>query len=1576
MALDLTGIVNGNDFFSEHYLAALLEGDLRGLFEKWRTRETEEGLKPPYEALAALARPYFIFRADLAKTRAVADRLALQTAFFQRFFEALGYLFLTEPLFKEPTGGTAIPVSVELAQANGHPVLWAIGALAPEEADPLDLPLLKEQYPEALHHQAPAEETSLEDLVTKVIFRADSPPRWVLLYDAGAVVLLDRTKWSQKRLLRFDLREIFSRKSTATLKAVAALLHRDSLAPEDGVVLLDTLDENSHKHAFSVSEDLKYTVREAVELLGNEAVRYLREDLHEKVYDGALKAEELTRECLRWVYRMLFLFYVEARPELGYAPLQSEEYRTGYSLEALRDLAERGPLRTEEGRTGTFLDESLRRLFALVFEGFNHGLRQETLGGLHGQETLDAHTFRLAPLQSHLFDPAGTPTLNRVRFRDEVMRQVIEKLSLSRPDRRNGRQRISYAQLGINQLGAVYEGLLSYTGFFAEEDLYEVKKADEPYDELKSAYFVPERDLSKYSEKERVQVEGRFRKYPKGTFIYRLWGRNREKSASYYTPESLTRCVVKYALKELLPDRRADDILALTVCEPALGSGAFLNEAVDQLAEAYLERKQRETGRAIPHGDYEREKQKAKAYIADNNAYGVDLNPTAVELAEISLWLGTIYENAAIPWFGNQLAVGNSLIGARRQVFPEELLGGKGRACPWADAVPQRVEPGRARPEGTVYHFLVGDPGMAVYTDKVAKAMLPAEIKAIAAWRKEFTRPHSPGELKTLMRLSAAADRLWERHLRDRQEVERLTRQPIPLFGHEEDPRFQPSGKPLSTKEKDRLYEEKILAGSPQASAYRRLKLAMDYWCALWFWPLEKAALLPTRDEFLFDLQLLLEGQLVQTPGGTPTQKDLFGTPTAREQALALQDPYGIVDVEGLCARNERLKLAGDLAARHRFHHWELAFAEVFAGRGGFDLMVGNPPWIKVEWNEGGVLGDAEPLYLLRDHSAPALATLREQAFSEHPGLKEAYLAEYEEAEGTQAFLNARQNYPELVGMQTNLYKCFLPQAWRFVHTGGVAAFLHPEGVYDDPKGGPFRQLLYPKLRQHFQFQNELILFPIGHRERFGVHVYSNQSNLGFRSISNLFHPSTVDACFAHDGRGPVPAIKDEEGHWSLQGHAHRIIHVGEQELALFAQLYDEPGTPALQARLPNAHTVEVVEVLRKFAAYPKRLGDLEGQYYPTVMWDETNRQRDNTIRRETRFPRDASEWILSGPHFYVGNPFYKTPRAICAEKGHYDVLDLTDLPEDYLPRTNYVPACNPEEYRRRTPKVPWGDSKAITSFYRAYCRRGLSQSSERTFMPSVLPPGPGHIHPVISFTFKTPSSMLAFVSFGISVLADFFIKTTGKADLYDSTARLLPLLDGNQLLHARVLALSCLTTHYADLWSSCWSGEFTKDRWTKDDPRLDNGFFTRLTPQWQRQCALRTDWARRQALVEIDVLAAMALGLTCDELCAIYRIQFPVLRQNEEDTWYDRSGRIVFTCSKGLPGVGFGRPEWNRIKDMKEGTVQRTIQDDTLPGGPRPKTITYTAPFDRCDREADYRTAWRAFEARGIMGHETLTER
>jgi hypothetical protein len=195
-----------------------------------------------------------------------------------------------------------------------------------------------------------------------------------------------------------------------------------------------------------------------------------------------------------------------------------------------------------------------------------------------------------------------------------------------------------------------------------------------------------------------------------------------------------------------------------------------------------------------------------------------------------------------------------------------------------------------------------------------------------------------------------------------------------------------------------------------------------------------------------------------------------------------------------------------------------------------------------------------------------------------------------------------------------------------------------------------------------------------------------------------------------------------------------------------------------------------------------------------------------------------------------------------------------------------------------------------------------------------------------------------------------------------------LPLVSGHPDLTTRALALNCLTTHYAELWSECWDEGFREQRWYGDDPRLDPDFFRELTPEWGRDCALRTDFARRWALVELDVLVARELCLTLEELQTIYRVQFPVMRQYEADTWYDQNGRIVFTNSKGLPGVGFPRnakPKdgdpigWNDIKDLQTGTAQRTITDTTLPTGPVERTIVYEAPFTKCDRETDYEQVW-----------------
>ena len=541
MSLDLTGITNENEYYSHHYLSAIFEGDLKDTFSQWQAMEDSYGeirkaeqqksdpfaeQRAPWIRLKSLSQDFFRLQNQLEKDRDPKSRLELQNAFFAKLITALSYHW--QPAMLNLGDAGDIPILAEVAHGS-NPALWVLGALntAEDKDDPLNLTLKKEQWLYEHEPQAALLNLRVEDLINKAIFALDHPPRWILLLSDAQLLLIDRSKWHEKRLLRFDLAEIFGRREDSTLKAMTALLVKDHLTPEQGLCLMDSLDENAHKHAFAVSEDLKFALRECVELLGNEAMRYWREESKEKVYTEVM-AENLSRECLRYMYRLLFLFYIEARPELDYVPISSSAYLKGYSLESLRNL-EMMQLHTQEAQQGTYISDSIQLLFDLIDQGFQPDTNLSTLAF----SSSDAQAFSITPLKSHLFDPKSTPTLNRVRFPNHLMQNIIQLMSLTRPGsgRFQRRGRISYAQLGINQLGAVYEALLSYKGFFAPHDLYEVKKADSQPNELDSAYFVPESELKHYTEAEWVLNEqGGFKVYPKGTFIYRMSGRETGKN--------------------------------------------------------------------------------------------------------------------------------------------------------------------------------------------------------------------------------------------------------------------------------------------------------------------------------------------------------------------------------------------------------------------------------------------------------------------------------------------------------------------------------------------------------------------------------------------------------------------------------------------------------------------------------------------------------------------------------------------------------------------------------------------------------------------------------------------------------------------------------------------------------------------------------------------------------------------------------------------------------------------------------------------------------------------------------------
>lgn len=198
------------------------------------------------------------------------------------------------------------------------------------------------------------------------------------------------------RLFRTTL--ILQRRNEVVLKIVSYLLGNDAFTENNGESFLTTLDENSFKHAHGVSEDLKYALREAVEILGNEAARQLK-DYATKTKTKFPEATEISDECLRYLYRLLFLFFVESRPDLKYAPMNDPHYVDGYSLEWLRDL-EMIPLISQEDQEGRFLNDSIQKLFKFFSKG-----TQNDAQALMDQHA-SAELFKISGLPSTLFDPS------------------------------------------------------------------------------------------------------------------------------------------------------------------------------------------------------------------------------------------------------------------------------------------------------------------------------------------------------------------------------------------------------------------------------------------------------------------------------------------------------------------------------------------------------------------------------------------------------------------------------------------------------------------------------------------------------------------------------------------------------------------------------------------------------------------------------------------------------------------------------------------------------------------------------------------------------------------------------------------------------------------------------------------------------------------------------------------------------------------------------------------------------------------------------------------------------------------
>ena len=1383
-------------------------------------------------------------------------------------------------------------------------------------------------------------------------------PTFALVLAGQWALIAERERWPEGRWLAVNVQLVVERhemtRGGEVERALTCLDARSLVPTAEGETWWTATLEDSAAHTVGVSKDLREGVRASIEIIANDVVRRRTARGLEPLAQE--RAQDLALQSLRYIYRVIFLLYAEASPELGVLPVGAAEYDAGYGLDRLRELA-LVELHEESSQAGTHIYESLDRLFRLVDGGHNAEVSVQDEGGFDGL------VFR--PMRADLFRPEATALIDEVGLGNGALLRVLRHLLLTKENTKSGRGFISYVELGINQLGAVYEGLMSYSGSFAAERLWEVAPGG---DASKGSWVVPEDVMKGLEEKDFVTVEdevtGERRNvtYEKGQFVYRLSGRDRQRSASFYTPEVLTRFTVQQALAELLDQdghtTSAEEILHLTVCEPALGSGAFAIEAVRQLAEQYLSRRERELSRRVDPEERPRELAKVKTYLALHQVYGVDLNATAVELAEVSLWLDTMVEGLAAPWFGLRLRRGNSLVGARRALYSTSQLKKRAwlTAAPVAEPLSQVAAAIDDADEGSphrmggaldvsnrIHHFLLPAKGWgsAVEVPKQVRDLVDADrLKALKAWRRNITKTLTTAQTKRMTALARRAEVLWELTLRRLRVAEAEASRRIDLWEREEQAN---AGSTVSRED-----IEAYLAAP--GSAYRRLRLVMDAWCALWYWPLTTEVKPPSLDEWLG----ALEGLLGIAGKAGPTDAATFADATAwdeLEQAEEMDLGFaGARAVDSVIEEHEWLIVVREVAQVQGFFHWELDFATVFA-RGGFDLQVGNPPWVRPRTDVDNLLSEGDPWWTLSNKPSVAAKNKRLPLTLARPGILGTVLDGTAEVIVLSELLSDPTVYPLLSG-QPDLYRAFMCQVWEHQSARGISSLIHMETHFTDVKTPVLRAAAYRHLRRHWQFINELSLFDIKDNKRYGVHVYGTDQNPSFLHATSLYHPETVLRSLVHDGSGKEPGFKDPHtGTWDLRPHAARIQHVDESVLRIWQTVTESDDWRST----PMVSTVNSAasRTLATLAAQP-RISNLNIQF--SAGWHETSDfEKGRFVKKWGKATWE--DVILQGSHIFVSTPFYKQPNATMRNKDDWTVFDIEATTSHTIPITTYEPAGDRDTYDRLY--AHWGDSSA-RDHYRIAWRRRAANTGERTLIPALIPPRTAHVHPVYSAGFPDDNyRILAFLeSITSTILADFQIRSRARNDIHGPDFSLLPApqchSDSAAHILLRTLRLNCLTDAYMDLWAACWDESFLTDA-----PILERYDERPIGPVWTVDTPLRRAEDRRNAQAEIDVMVAMMLGVPIEDLCTIYRTQFAVLYD------YDHGrgqGAYVFDANgRQLPTPV--RQAWEKRK--------RPTSNEDMPLSERTHThpgsgvsYVYDLPFRIRDRESDFRRIHTALTA------------
>ncbi len=391
------------------------------------------------------------------------------------------------------------------------------------------------------------------------------------------------------------------------------LFRRDAFLPDpSGTSFLDRVLGESQQYTVAVSDDLRNRVYDALRLLIDGFLKFPRNGLDQ----ANPLLGKIHTNCLILLYRILFILYAESR---GLLPVENPSYAAHYSLAALAETIHQ-TLDRDDLIIPTISDywARLRGLFTLINDGWTDLIPQYNGG---------------------LFNPEYHPFLEENELGNEALAQVIELLTRTKEG-----ERITYRDLDVRHLGDIYEGLLEYQPQIADRDLVIVSKKG-------SETVAPKSSLNQ---------EVAYR----GGDVYLLTDKGERKATgSYYTPDYIVRYIVENTLAPLCDGKTVDEILSLKILDPATGSGHFLVGVVDYLAEELI------THPSAPHitetGSEDTELTYWRRRVVESCVYGVDLNPMAVELAKLSLWLHTVAKGEPLSFLDHHLRCGNSLIGAK-----------------------------------------------------------------------------------------------------------------------------------------------------------------------------------------------------------------------------------------------------------------------------------------------------------------------------------------------------------------------------------------------------------------------------------------------------------------------------------------------------------------------------------------------------------------------------------------------------------------------------------------------------------------------------------------------------------------------------------------------------------------------------------------------------------------------------------------------------------------------------------------------------------------------------------------------